>query len=119
MSTTYGIIRWNPGFDRAKFATAKAQGLQQTSFDTVRKKLDGTEAVISWDSQAAPAVVQANLLWSGTLAECFARIGNDPAWTKLPTDALTTRKLSKTFWRVAAAVASAAASGSLVYFLLS
>ena len=45
---TYAIIRWNPGFDRAAFLRAKSQGIIQTSFDTARKNLAGTEGIVSW-----------------------------------------------------------------------
>lgn len=39
-------VRWVPGFDASQFALFRAQGILQTSIDTVRKSLDGKEGLL-------------------------------------------------------------------------
>jgi hypothetical protein len=73
----YAIVRWNPGFDRQAFAEARAQGLfgqANATFDTVRKSLDGTRAVVWWRGTRPARVGSGLVIEQGTLAEILAYI---------------------------------------------
>lgn len=87
----YDFIKWNPGFSRARFGTAKGQGLRQTSFETVRIRLDGKEALISYPAGQRPAEIKpADINLGGlTKEQAFAHIqANIAAWEDLrPFDA--------------------------------
>lgn len=115
--TTYAIVKWNPGFDRARFDQAKGQGVQQTSIDTVRKSVDGKFAVLKWSGEAAqlPAAIGANLVATYDHAGILTEMGK-PEWARpLPRGS---RTVSAQIWRIAAIGLSAAAAGTLAYFLL-
>jgi hypothetical protein len=73
----YAIVRWNPGFDRQAFAEARAQGLfgqANATFDTVRKSLDGTRAVVWWRGTRPARVGSGLVIEQGTLGEVLAHI---------------------------------------------
>lgn len=131
---TYAIIKWNPGFDRARFSTAKGQGLTQTSFDSVRKSLAGDKAILSWRG-ARPASINAGLvLWQGDHAGILAQIEADwRAWEVRPLQAAPVQQVSRIegagetayvppekdnvgFWWKVAAVGAGAAAGAYYYF---
>lgn len=123
---TYLVIRWNPGFSRARFATAKAQGLTQTNFDTVRVRLDGLAAIVSYRG-TQPAEIKAGDILAGPFTEEEMRAylaANAAEWEisappilqtvfteveTLPANVLEPRKTDKLLkWLAAAAVAGGA-----------
>lgn len=118
--TTYAIVRWNPGFDRAKFDLCKGQGVAETSFDTVRKSLDGKLAVLKWTGTAAqiPAAIGANLVatydHAGILAEMVK-----PEWAVAHPAVRTTTFRARHGKKIAAGlVAAAAIGGAIAWWLL-
>lgn len=128
---TFAIIRWNPGFDRARFDRAKSQGILQSSFDSVRKSLDGKKAVVKWRG-TMPTEIAGLVLSTGTGDDIRAEMVK-PEWESALYDSrpvvlaaaavfredVVSPAPTKIPWGKIAAwtAAAAAAAGGLYYYL--
>lgn len=132
----YAIVKWNPGFTQSLFAQAKAQGIVETSFTTVRKSNDGTLAVLKWESGPLPQALQANLIAQYDHPGILGQM-NTTAWAspkfgvslqspivpvmaifESPMTAVAPSFWQKHGWKVAGAIAGAAAAGAALWHYL-
>lgn len=80
MTKTYAIVKWATPLAQADFLTAKSQGVIQTSAVTVRKSLDGKQAILKWRG-VSPKKLQGIVQWSGTHEEILEYLeSNVTAW---------------------------------------
>lgn len=133
---TYVVVKWNPGFDRSGFARAKAQGLLQTSYDSVRKNIAGDRALLKWRGTKPAEISPGLIVWQGTHQEMLAYFeANRAEWIpSLPAvrtvsrtafismdsntrpDVAQPKKTSAWKWAAGAAIAAAAAGAAYQYF---
>ena len=71
----YAVIRMDTGFSEMTFAACNSQ---QTSFDTIRKSLDGTLGILKW-SNSVPEIVSDFVVWSGDQDEMLAYLQTNKA----------------------------------------
>jgi hypothetical protein len=122
---TYAVIRLGVlNFTVSKFTLARAEGIHQTSFNTMRKSLDGNFGVVKWTGSPldVPLNIAPNVVAFYRHAEILALL-EKPEWnrdvetrpTLLATAGAMTKKHAK---KIAAAAIAAAAAGSALWFYL-
>lgn len=77
---TYAIVKFTPAWSHAQFADFKQDGVIETRLETVRKSLDGKQAILKWRG-VSPKKLQGIVQWSGTHEEILEYLeSNVTAW---------------------------------------
>jgi len=64
----YAVIDWLSPISEPTWNTLKSEGIIEM-YNTIRTSLDGSKAIIKWQTGSAPSIYPEKILWGGSLSE--------------------------------------------------